>query len=1002
MRILFFIFIFISSLYAKELKSCYTIQLISTQNNTKNKNILEKQKYPKECIRMDIADETTLRCGCYEKFKTAQQKLPHYKEKFKKAYIATSYKFRFKSQSKPKQIKGEDKELKLMLQTFLYSNDLDDAYKTAKIGYKKNPQSYYWNQKMAEISRWTGRSQEAMKYMKFMYKKKHDSKLAQNIIDYGLSAYQYDAIKDLVVDEAKAHPTKTDIDKMVYIYSQIGEPEKATKILHELYLQQHNIDYLTKELQIYMDIGDLEAANGIINIIKKNNLYTYDNCKLISYYYFSKGNISEAYNVFTKINISKKYDKDLYESFTDLGWYLQKYKRASAISRIIIKNKDGRLVDYERVINTNKDTNSQLALNMSLEAYKKFHHSYLYYSFAQNAIKHQKFDELKVMNTQLDKEHAQITTEANYWLIQAQLYNHFHNTVMSRLAIEHAINLDSNNLQVKFTAIDFYVRYGFYKDAQVLLQEITDSSYFSANLYFPVASLYYAIHKIDLASFYMNKALFNNDPIVNNLEFKFLQAELYRARFNTHASINKLREILVILKKQAKQNPAIKTTDTYQYNYLRASIYTSAANAFEQDLAFAKKYMTKAHYDDMNYAWAVRNHADEKAHKIFLQTQNREIWLRLSNALQMQEHNNIEDLLFHYLDELPVDDASYAADNDGQVSLAQSLTYKSLNTNSRNQNAYTSLLDLSKKRSDLFDSKISYYNRDPLLRKYVNVNNKLYINDGLYLSSKLDYYLNTSLDNNVLINTPSQTVGLNLGLTQLFNKGKIAINFGYANNMASYYDFSLMGEYRLNKYFTLKTNLAKNITADESMQLLLGGKKDMASFGLTYNILNSTALKVTYNRNAYTSQDNVKIGTGNYITASLSHQIRNGYPDINLGLFTDYGSYSENSRSKGVINRLQNTQADVLPKDFYDLGVNFSYGMQNSKIYTRVWRPYFELSSYYNSELQALSYGLSGGYGGKIYTQDHLVLSAEYTSDVNGIGGSIFEIFLRYEFLYTH
>jgi len=895
-----------------------------------------------------------------------------------------------------------DEELKLMLQSFLYSNDLKNAYKVASIGYKKHPKSYYWNQKMAEISKWTGRGQKAIKYMKFMYKKNHNSKLAQDIIDYGLSAYQYDAIKDLVVDRAKAHPTKTNIDAMVYIYSQIGEPEKATKILHKIYLKEHNIDYLTKELQIYMSIGDLQAANSIIKIIETSNLYTYGNIKLISYYYYLKNNMTESYQVLTKVGITQKYDKKIYELLTDLGWYLQKYKRASIISEIIINNGDGRIEDYERVIDENKDTNSSLALNMSLEAYKKFHHSYLYYDFAQNAIKHHKFDDLNRINTMLDKQNSPIMKEANYWLIQAQIYNHFHATSMSKLALQHAINIDPNNLQIKFSAIDFYLEYGFYKDAGMLLQNITQSSYFSQNSYFAVASLYYATGKIDLASFYMNKILLDNAPGINSLEFKFLQAELYKARFNTNASIGKIREIIAILKKKSEQNPAIKKTDKYQYDYLRASIYISSADVFERDLAFAKKYMTKAHYDDMNYAWASRNHADEKAHKIFLETQNKEIWLRLSNALQMQEHTNIEELLFHYLDELPLDDASYAANNDGQVSLAQSLTYKSLNTNSRNQNAYTSLLDLSKKRSDLLDSKISYYNRDPLLRKYLTINNNMYIGDDLYLYNKLDYYLNTSLDNNALINTPSQTVGANLGLTQLFNKGKIAIDFGYANSMATYYDFSLLGKYRLNKYFTFKTTLAKNITADESTQLLLGGKKDMASFGLVYNILNSTALEVTYNRNIYSSQDNVKIGSGNYITASLNHQVRNGYPDINLGIFTDYGSYSENSGSKGIMDRLQNTPVDVLPKNSYDIGVNFSYGMLNSHIYTRVWRPYFEASTYYNSELNSFGFGASAGYGGKVYSQDHLVVGAQYASSVNGNGGSTIEIFLRYEFEYTH
>jgi len=62
---------------------------------------------------------------------------------------------------------------------------------------------------------------------------------------------------------------------------------------------------------------------------------------------------------------------------------------------------------------------------------------------------------------------------------------------------------------------------------------------------------------------------------------------------------------------------------------------------------------------------------------------------------------------------------------------------------------------------------------------------------------------------------------------------------------------------------------------------------------------------------------------------------------MRLSLFSDGAIYNETSGKKGVIDKLQAPRAQVLPNNFINLGVDFAYGMQNSDIYTRVWRPYF-------------------------------------------------------------
>ena len=228
-----------------------------------------------------------------------------------------------------------------------------------------------------------------------------------------------------------------------------------------------------------------------------------------------------------------------------------------------------------------------------------------------------------------------------------------------------------------------------------------------------------------------------------------------------------------------------------------------------------------------------------------------------------------------------------------------------------------------------------------------------------------------------------------------------ALHLDYYDSMEKYYGASLSAEYRVSTDLITSAVIVKNDNALESTQLLLGGKKDMLALGLMWSILDSTQLEFIYEKCYYTSQDEVDLGDGDYGRFGISHQIRNGYPDLRVGAFMDFGLYDETTGSRGVIDELQADDYKVLPNDFYNLGVVFSYGMANADDYTRVWRPYFEIYPYYNSYEESYNFGLNAGYGGKIWHQDHLIFGASYTESVNGIGGKIFELFLDYHFMYT-
>jgi len=1012
MRLIIFLFILISEVYAKSSQSCYTVQLQSALYSQESLQRLTKKEFPSECSLMRISNTLTVRCGCYEDIDKAKKELPKYKQKYKYAYLATSYKYRFKKNA-PSQMDlqhqshvaySSDEELKLMLQAFLYSSDLEHAYKTAKLGYERHPNSYYWNQKMAEVCKWSGRSSESIKYMEFMYHKKHDTKLAKDIIDFGLGTYQYEALKNIVTQEAKTNPSKENIDRMVYIYFKIGEPEAAAKILEKLYSQDNSHpEYLNKALQIYMEMEDLDAAQRIITILEKKNLYSMQNVQLLAYYYYSQRNIAKAFEVLNKPVQRTEYDKKYLQLKSDLGWYLEAFKPAAKASLQLIEHKDGRLVDYERVIAVNRHTNKSLATKTALQAYNKFHLSYLFYLFANELIKENDIATLQKAITSIDaQKDAKLKNESQYWIIKAILYHQKNQQERSREAIERAVSLNPDSLQLKFTALSLYQEYGMFEALHKELDTLTTDITMPHEFYFRLASLAYAIHDINLANYYLQKLLQEKDPVVNAVEFKFLQAELYRAKNNENAYLGTMRSISSTLNKELKKNPALNTDDIYLNNKLRADISLVSSDSFTKELQKAKPYLSKEHYDDLAYTLALKDNAQEKAHLIYTKIKNKAIWMQFSDAVMEQDHSRIEDILTAYLHTIAMGEASHAAENDGQTALAQSMAYQALNYNDDNQNAYIALLDLSKKRADATDVKLSYYNRDPLLRKYISINNSNYINNSYYLLSNLNYYKNSDLDNNLLREVPDDTLEFNVGLKKVFDKAELTLFGGYANSMDSYFVFSVFGKYQLTKELNIGGGLYKNVKTDESTQLLLGGKKDKIELRATYSILNSTALELLYEHNRYNSQDDVYLGDGEYIRANMGHQIRNGYPDMRLSLFSDAAVYNEKSGSKGVIDKLRPGRGQVLPNNFMNLGVDFAYGMQNSEIYTRVWRPYFEVSSYYNTDLAAFSYGFNAGYGGKVYSQDHLIIGTSYTNDVNGIGGSIFELFLKYKFLYTH
>ena len=1053
MKVLLLILILTISVFAKK-ETCYSVQ-VASEYRFQNYDLVNKNYYPKECKYMTIGRVLVVRCGCFKDENQAKKRLQILKKDYENAEVLKIYKQNYlkakkvtnkvkkkkkkkikinnnlstkeilkklkkelyekkkKKEQKKKILKKKrinladelEKELRLMLQVFLYKGDLTNAYKVASLGVKKYKKSLYWNQKMSEVCRWSGRSAESMKYLRVVYNLKQNKNIEDELIKYGIKTYQYENIEPLVLNRAKRNPTEENIDLLIEVYKNIGLPEKVIEILNSQYRKNHNKMLITKMLSLSLEIGDLELAKKYVDILELNRPYTQKDAALISRYYYVTHNMKKAYRSLlyvNNLNITKKADNiKYYELLSDLAWYLQKNVIAAKASKKLIDLNSARLTDYERAMFAYKDFNPKVATQIAKKAYKKFKLPYLFFTYANGAINKGNFKELKKFIKELEKDkNLNLLKDSYYWIIKAQLYKHYKQFDLVEKSLQYALKLSPDDFRVKLMLLSYYIDLNNAKKVKNILLKMQENDEIKPNMYLQVASAYFYLNDPNRASYYMDKLKELKSPSVKTLSFKFLQAYLYQSQDNSEAFMKTMQEIYKELKRRMKRNPKLKKKNDFLSQYLRVAIHILPADKFKKRLKKAKKYLSKQNYHDISYSFAIRHKAYEKSRKIYKKIQNKALWLKFSNSLIFDEHSSIENMLKEDLDSLAIGDVAQAAYDDGQKALSQTMAFKRLDQNQNSNNAYTQHLNFSKIRSHLLDIKIATNNRDPFLQNYININNQTYLEKGYYLYEYFDAYSNNSLDKTALFYVPSSNADIGVGLKKVFNHSYIKLDLFYYDALKNYFGLALYINDKITDTLVTNLSLGINMPSNESILLSLGGKKDFASINFIWSIMNSISLSTTYTRSKYYSQDSVYIGDGDNVKVSLSKQLRSGYPDMRLSLFYDYSNYKEDSLTKGVIDKMQLKSYAVLPYESYNIGLDFSYGMMNFSNYTRVWRPYFDLASSYNNVTQATTVSFNIGYGGKILNQDHLNIGFSRSEVAVGVGDISYELYLKYKFYY--
>gem|GEM_PF-1407136 len=954
---------------------------------------------------------------------------------------------------------GSDEKLELMYQVFTYSSDLNNSYKIAKKGVKLYPDSLSWHKRLAKVSVWLDKRAEAIEQYRYIYAKTKNKRMGEKILKYALSSYQYEVAAPILRDKTLENPTRKNIKDMIFLYDQVGTPEIAAQTLVELSNREDAQPlWSLKAMEIYMQLGASKRVEELAQKIEQRASLDIDTTQKLASYYISQKKIPKAYDLLLRTDIdSNKSNSSLYyQQVSDIGWYLQDPKNAAHASKQLFLQGKARQIDIERIIYYYSDLDAVLVQKASHYGSTKFQNRYFYRTYLDTLYAQKRYKELAVEFEKIsrDKNSSNMSKESYFWIMRGQTYSalgeqekavasfykalkisHNSPTVMETLlwfyidqgnayavageqekaieSFQEALRLSHNAPTVMETLMWFYIDHKEHKRLKKMIFELEESGHTVQRLWLPLAVGNFALQKPERAMHYIKRLMQAKE---NDIDIKLMYAYIMQAREEQDTFMKMMREVYTILNKRLAKNSKLMQNKKFLEDYLSVALYFIDADDYEALLAKSKKSLGIKKFIELSIYWSLRHNeyalARYQAHKLA----TIEPWMQLNIALNSDDRTKQLDLLYKYRSILPIRDRVTTAISVGSISLAQTLAFDGQEDNKYDYLLYQQNRDLIHQHADNVNISLGYHNRNAFDRSYMKIKNRYYIAEAYSLLTNLNIARDKNQDPINLSNLPKEDDFIEIGVKKAFDRGNLELLFGWRSAVESYFTFATKLHYRVMSRVEVDMGYYNNAQADETTYLLFGGKKDGVSTKVSLQYLPSSTLSLSLFYNRYYSQDDHYLGDGYYVRAEWYRQLHSGYPDIAIGAFADYGRYNDlfdkkfsnrfdDQRDKGLsvlgsLGKLMPFRGRVLPEEFYNIGVNFFYGMMNKQYYTRVWRPYAEISPYYNGYSHRFNFSFGAGYGGSLHGQDHLTIGFDYDQSVNGTTESNFRIYTNYRIFY--
>ena len=413
---------------------------------------------------------------------------------------------------------------------------------------------------------------------------------------------------------------------------------------------------------------------------------------------------------------------------------------------------------------------------------------------------------------------------------------------------------------------------------------------------------------------------------------------------------------------------------------------------------------------DVALAWALSNEPYELARQWMAKRYGAELqrpaYAEVAVALAMDDRQELDRLLEQNPDRIPVLSRIEANARLDRWSEAQRVAFDGASGSPHSDELQSAVREFGLLNANYVEGGVRRLRQSPLNFTESDVGVGLRLSDRWTLTAREIFRRQKSTAPLSLVNVPSLDRTTLAGLAWRDSDTSILVEAGSRRAVENVNQARIETAWNQQGSVNWTAAAGYNQQATDSAELRVGGVKDEASVGAQWRVGTRELLSMRIETSRYYDQDRHAVGKGNQIDLEAAYNIRLEYPDFTVrGVFTR-ASYSNVGNDAGpIFGRLSpdgaTTTADIMPTDFTQKGLLFSFGTDLMTNYTHAWRPFMEFGYLHDSRRGWGSTG-SIGLAGTVFGNDHAMLYYSHDRSAKGVdaGAPASEIGLRYRWYF--
>ena len=930
----------------------------------------------------------------------------------------------------------DDEAYTLAWQAFLANRNLKDAWRTAASAVQQAPNSPVWRERLAQISEWTQRPQQALENWLWLARKTNSAQAWQGVLRLAPGLFDYDALLEAYRHEAEGGSGNPALwQRMADTYEYIGDARAGLDYLERVYARQRDPELLPIIARLAQRLGDTERALGALQDLRRQGRGSESTALTEAVLHYSAGRLEAAYAALTSFPDPSPGAVEYWQVRAELARLLGRNEEAAAAYRILNAQASPRLQDTQNLVAVLANQHPLEAAEVAEAGWRRSQDASLYLQALSLYVQVQDWRRVGLLLGQAQGDTFDtVRDQPTFWRIKATWAEHERDWRQAREAWETTLKLVPGDNDVKVALLWLLIQQ---KDRAALAlylsrwraeaghdRRLADA--FSAahvQLGQPQEALKWAQsqlpdHRRDFL-WLMNYA----DLLDLNHRQEWaqrLRLALWQQRQQVAPQLADTAVRTAVVRLALLYLPGDRAESVLRHALREAGnenippeLQPLAERESESANELALGYFLSQEATDRATAWLLARHA---------QRVTTPTWARSLHALQTGD----KEAQVRLLDEdeaIPLYDRIYAARDTGRVDLAQTLAFEGLDRFDWDDQLHLQLsetvLPSTHPATAGGETRDDGNIKSSVVKLTFSMQPEPRWRFGLALEQGEDRASkpNTVLLRNQLVDSLNGSYALNAGydqvqlasISQAFSKSEVELDYRHDEGVTAlklggrchfdcYPVASLMHATRFHR-LDAQVRVELNQLSTESAQLRMLGKKDDLQARLQWNFSRREYVNTTLQYDRYGLEGGDNLGDGKGLIAEAGYRIRTEYPDFTVRVNYSQWHFSAADRpvpltalplsiaswlnlahvdpALGVpltAAQLENVNFSAgafVPQSYSAYGVNFGFGENFRRDYTRAWRPYLDLGVGNNS-VTGLSWNWLAGLSGSVFGQDHM------------------------------